>query len=42
MVIVDDERTRHAVAPIAASKPNQVGYRDVLVATFRKQFDDIH
>ncbi len=34
MVLVDDERVRHGVTPIAPSDTGRPGYRDVLVATF--------
>lgn len=35
LVLVDDQRIRHAVAPIAPLDTNRSGYRDVFVATFR-------
>jgi hypothetical protein len=35
IVLVDDKRIRHAVAPIAPLDPDRSGYRDVFVATFR-------
>jgi hypothetical protein len=33
---VNDERTFHEVSPISLRDPGQLGYRDMLVATFRK------
>lgn len=35
LVLVDDQRIRHAVAPIAPFDTDRSGYRDVFVATFR-------
>lgn len=37
VVFVNDERIRHAVAPVAPFDADQPGYRDVFVATFRNQ-----
>ena len=37
LAIVNDERVRHGVTPVAAEQAGRPGHRDVLVATFRHQ-----